>query len=50
VQIEARIWKRHRRARSLRLEITPVPQPTQIPSPALSTDSYPRTLTLRIIR
>jgi RTX calcium-binding nonapeptide repeat (4 copies) len=50
VQIDPRIWKRHRRARSLRLEITPVPQPTQIPSPAVSTDSYPRALRLRIIR
>jgi hypothetical protein len=50
VQIEPRIWKRHRRARSLRLEITPVPQPTQIPSPAVSTDAYPRALTLHIIR
>jgi hypothetical protein len=50
VRIKARVWKRHRRARSLRVEITPVPQPTRIPSPAVSTDSYPRALTLRIIR
>jgi hypothetical protein len=50
VQIKPRVWKRHRRARSLHVEITPVPKPTRIPSPAVSTDSYPRALTLRIIR
>ena len=49
VRITPRVWKRHRRARSLRVEVTPVPQPTRIPSPAVSTDSYPRALTLRII-
>ena len=48
-QLEPRIWKRHRHARSLRVEITPFPQPTAIPSPAVSTGSYPRALTLRII-
>jgi hypothetical protein len=50
VQIAPRVWKRHRRDRSLRLKITPLARPTQIPSPAVSTDAYPRTLTLRIIR
>ena len=47
VQIEPRVWKRHRHARSLRLTITPFPPPTMIPSPAVSTGAYPRTLTVR---
>jgi hypothetical protein len=47
-QILPRIWKRHRHARSLRVEITPVPQATRIVSPAVHTGSYPRALTLRI--
>jgi hypothetical protein len=46
--LKPRIWKRHRHARSLRLEITPVSQPTRIPSPAVSTGSYPRVLTVVI--
>jgi hypothetical protein len=50
VQIKPRVWKRDRSDRSLRLEITPVPQPTRIYSPAVSTGSYPRALTLRISR
>jgi hypothetical protein len=49
-QILPRIWKRHRHARSLRVEITPVRQATRIVSPAVHTGSYPRALTLRISR
>jgi hypothetical protein len=49
-RILPQVWKRHRRARSLRVEITPVPEATRIPSPAVHTGSYPRTLTLRIRR
>jgi hypothetical protein len=48
-RILPRVWKRRRHARSLRIEITPVPQATGIKSPAASTGSYPRALTLRII-
>jgi hypothetical protein len=47
-QILPRVWKRHRHARSLRFQITPVPQQTLIPSPAVSTGAYPRALTVRI--
>jgi hypothetical protein len=50
VPIEPRVWKRHRHDRSLRLVITPFPQPTLIPSPAVSTGAYPRALTVRISR
>jgi hypothetical protein len=50
VQITPRVWQRHRHDRSLRLEISPVPEPTMIPSPAVSTGASPRTLTVRIAR
>jgi hypothetical protein len=49
-RIKPRIWKRERRHRSFHVEITPAPQPTRIYSPAVSTGSYPRALTLRIAR
>jgi len=49
-QILPRVWKRHRHARSLRFRITPVPQATLIVSPAVSTGSYSRALTVRISR
>jgi hypothetical protein len=48
VRIKARVWKRHRRARSLHVAITPVPQAIRLASPAASTGSYPRALTVRI--
>jgi hypothetical protein len=49
-RIRPAIWKRHRHARSLRVRITPLPKLTGLQSPAATTGSYPRTLTLRITR
>jgi Ca2+-binding RTX toxin-like protein len=50
VRIKAKVWQRHRHDRSLRLAITPTAPATLIPSPAVSTGAYSRTLTVRVKR